>query len=450
VDVETFSVRFDRPQLEINKDPELMRKILQEHLKPFGNANYEIRECHISYIHYREGFRCVVHYDLRLVEPDTEREHIQLVTGVIYDEGGKTQRIWKQLRKPEPVLGYAGTVTDFEPFSYVSSLDMLLQVFPYDYQLPGLTLLMAGPRNGLEPLLLARFGSGEWQARSWDVKPLRYRATQRAALRLTAHAKDLASNRTEERNFYAKVYNREERGEQAYQLLQELWEKSESVGAPFTVGRPIAYLSNIRTLLQEEIPGITLGKVLRKEEEAIPAVRKVARALAALHQLDVTMPRRRHLQDEITKLETARESLVSACPHLRTHIEETFATIVANLEEVTPALVHGDLKPAHILLDSDRVAVIDFDNAVGADPVMDVAQLLFKLAHGNSRALAQAFTEEYFSYVPVAWRARLPLLYADDILKKAASFYRRQKPGWRDDVEPLLREARSCLSGEAW
>ena len=37
-------------------------------------------------------------------------------------------------------------------------IEMLVQVFPYDHQLPSLPILMAGPPPTLEPLVLARFG----------------------------------------------------------------------------------------------------------------------------------------------------------------------------------------------------------------------------------------------------------------------------------------------------
>ena len=51
--------------------------------------------------------------------------------------------------------------TDFEPFFFIPELEMLVQVFPYDHQLPSLPILMAGPPPTLEPLVLARFGEGD-------------------------------------------------------------------------------------------------------------------------------------------------------------------------------------------------------------------------------------------------------------------------------------------------
>ena len=352
------------PQLKVATDAELMREVFQKHLRPFGEKAYQVRECRLSYTHYREAIRCVLHYHLRLAEPGTGRERSQLVTGVMY-AGGRTRRTWQELRQSEPGRGTAGASPTFEPFSYIPDLDMLVQVFPYDHLLPALPLLMAGPSPELEPLLLARLGPGDWRTEAWDVELLRYRAVQRAPLRVTMRARDAATERAEERRFYAKVYVREEEGEQTYQVLRELWNKTGAGGVAFNVGRPIAYLSDLRTLLQEEVPGTSLQAILHRQEEAIPAVRRVARALAMLHLL-------RH---EVGTLKREGKLLQSACPHLRAVIEEIVGAVVAGLEQVPPAPIHGDLKPADIMLNGDSVGLIDFDKFAMADPVRIVRNL---------------------------------------------------------------------------
>jgi tRNA A-37 threonylcarbamoyl transferase component Bud32 len=451
------------PQLEVALDPELMRQILQRYLRPLDGGAYQVRECRISYVHHRVARRCLVHYDLRLWDPDTGRERDQLVTGAIYS-GNKTRRIWKKVRRSDPVREIPGASPDFAPFSYVPDLGMLVQVFPYDHGLPALPILFAGPPAEMEALLLARFGPGDWRVEAWDAEAVRYRAVQRAALRLTARARDATSGRVKQRRFYAKVYLGGARGanlggEQTYQALEELWDKTRAEDTGFTVGRPIAYLSGLRTLLQEEAPGTSLRQILNREEEAIPAVRQVARALAALHLDDVVVAQRRRLADEIRRLTRAGKLLTSACPHLGPEIEEIVDAVVSGLEEVSPSPVHGDLKPAHILLDGDRVAFVDFDKFAMADPMLDVANLSFALGAAppthtphddRSAVVARAFAEEYFASVPESWHTRLPLHYAMAVVRKASGQLRKQLPGWPDKVEALLEEAKDSLSGKVW
>jgi hypothetical protein len=182
---------------------------------------------------------------------------------------------------PEPRRGIPDASPTFAPFSYIPDLKMLVQVFPYDRRLPALPLLMAESPPELESLLLARFEPGDWQVEARDVEPVRYRAKKRITLRLTMRARNRATGRAEERRFCAKVYDDEETGEKTYQALRALWDKASTEDVDFTVGRPIAYLSDLRALIQEEAPGASLRDILLQEEDATLVVRKAAWALAA-------------------------------------------------------------------------------------------------------------------------------------------------------------------------
>ena len=447
------------PKLEVVKDPELMREVFQRRLQPLDRKTYQVLDCRIHYIHYRRAARCVVQYTLRLAEPETGREWSQWVSGVLYADG-RTRRIWEKLRRTESEQREVSDSSPaFVPFSYIPDLDMLMQVFPYDHRFPALRLLMSGPPPDLEPLLLARFGTGDWRAKAWNVEPVRYRVDMRAALRLTVRARDTITGRVERRRFYAKIYRKEEEGERTYQVLRALCNKVSGGEVGFTVAKPVAYLGELRTLLQEEVTGTSLLGILRwEEDEAIQAMRKAARALASLHLSDdVVAPRHRSLQDEVSALDGVEKLLQQACPQLGPEIEEAVGAVVAGLEEVPSAPIHGDLKPAHIIVNGDSVALIDLDKFAMADPVVDVANLLFLLPSGSSQhhlshgGVAQAFVEEYFGRVPEAWRARLPLHYAAALLKKAAyGFHRRQASGGVERVEAMVERAKDSLAGKIW
>src|SRR5207245_1566729 len=77
---------------------------------------------------------------------------------------------------------------------------------------------------------------------------------------------------------------RDEEGEQTYPVLHALWGKADAGAEGFTVGRPIAYLSSLHALLQEEASGTTLGDVLLQARETASAARLVARAPAIFTQ----------------------------------------------------------------------------------------------------------------------------------------------------------------------
>lgn len=203
-------------QVEVARDPELMREIFQRHLRPLGEETYQVRECRISRAHYRLATRRILRYTLRLEESATGRVRIELLTGVMYAEGGRARREWQELQRPEPGRAIPYALLTFEPFFFIPELEMLVQVFPYDHQLPSLPILMAGPPPTLEPLVLARFGEGDWRTEAWDVEPVRYRTGARMTLRLRVRVRNRTTGQLEERCFFAKVYREEEDGERTY------------------------------------------------------------------------------------------------------------------------------------------------------------------------------------------------------------------------------------------
>jgi len=445
------------PQLEIASDPGIMRGVFEEHLRPLSGGTYRFTDCRLSRVRYRRGARCVLQYTLRLLEADTGHERIQWVTGVMYAKD-RLRRKWEKLRSLDP-----GAVPDvfstFEPFAFIPDLGMLVEVFPYDRRLPTLPLVMAGPSPELESPLLARFGPGDWHTEGWNVEPIRHRAELGATLRFTVQARDDTTGRTDERRFYAKVYH-DEGGKLAYRALRALWGRPDEDNERFTVGAPIAYLSRLRTLLQEETLGTSLQEILVQDGDATPAVRRTAKALAALHLEHIPTPRRHPLPNEVAALERTGRLLRWACPYLGAEIEETVGAVVASLEEVPPAPTHRDLKLDHILLGGDRPALVDLDGFAEADPVLDAASVLahldgmpfrFPLTREDSwSTAARAFAEEYFSHVPKTWRRRLPIHYAGAVLKVAVGFFRRQEPDWPSKIATLLEAAKASLAGRVW
>jgi Phosphotransferase enzyme family len=446
------------PQLQVAGDPESMRVLFQKHLRPLNNKAYQLQDCRLSRIRYRRGERCVLQYTLRLAEADTGSERIQWVTGVMYADD-KTRRKWEKLRVSYPKQ-ISGIISTFEPFSFIPDLGMLVQVFPYDRRLPTLPLLIAEPLPELESPLLARFGSGNWRTEVWNVEPVRYRAGLGAALRLTVQGQDDATGRRMEKRFYAKVYRDEGQGQQTYQVLRALQKHARTNGEGFTVARPLAYLSGLRTLLQEEAPGTPLDEILLGDSDTTAAVRRVAQALAAFNQGDPPATTRQYLlADQVADLERARRLLGWACPHLKMEVESTIEGVFAGLQEVPLRPTHRDLKPDHIFVDGERTIFIDLDSFAKADPVLDPAHLLARLAampalfpihREQARVAAQEFAEEYFAHVPSTWQERLPFHYAGRLLEVAHGFFRRQAPDWPDKIATLLEEAKASLAGRVW
>ena len=447
------------PQLETATDPALMKQTFRTHLRPVGTKVYDIEDCRLTRLRYRHDSRRFLLYTLHLVEPDTGHERDVQVTGLLYAQKNKAEQAWRELQATDPHQEIPEAWLTFEPVSFVPELDMLVQVFPYDRRLPTLPLVMAGPSSELEPVLVARFGPGDWRIEACDVEPVRYREQGGAVVRYTAKARNAATGGTRERSFYAKVY-RHEKGEQTYQSLRALRSQARANGEGFTVVRPVTYLSEFRALILEEAPGMTLEEILLGQSDTNQAVRRVARAVAAFNQGDAPARTREYLlADQQAVLERARRLLEWACPQMRLEVESIIEGVLAGLEEVPLGPTHRDLKPDHIFLDGERTIFIDLDSFAKADPVLDPAYLLarlaampalFPIAPERGRTAAREFAEEYFSHAPGAWQERLPFHYAGALLKISFGLFGRQAPDWSGRIATLLEEARASLAGRAW
>jgi hypothetical protein len=445
------------PQLKIATDPSLMKQTFRTYLRPVGAKVYEIEDCRFIRLRYRQDSRCFLLYTLRLVEQDTGREREVQVTGLLYAQKDKAEQVWRKLKATDPRQEIPDGWLTFEPVSFVPELGMLVQVFPYDHRLPALPVLAAGPPPELEPVLVGRFGPGEWRIEAWKVEPVRYR-DQGAVLRYTAKARNAATGGRTERRFYAKVY-RHEKGEQTYDTLLALSSRTSANGEGFTVARPLAYLSELRAFIIDEAPGTPLDQILLGESDATAALRRVAQALAAFNQGDAPARTQRHLLvDEVAVLERAGRVLGRACPHLKLEVESIIEGVFAGLQEVPVRPTHRHLSPDHIFVDGERTIFIDLDFFAEADPVLDPAYLLARLAMPalfpvspeRTHTAAWEFAEEYFAHVPSTWQERLPFHYAGSLLKAAHGFFRRQAPDWPDTIATLLEEARASLAGRVW
>lgn len=438
------------PGLDAATDAGTMLETFRKHLRPIGRDGYEILHCRLSRIRHREAERCILQYALRVSEPGTSSERTLLVSGSMYAEQGKAERIWLKLRATDPVAEIPESMRTFEPVSFIPELDMLVQIFPYDRRLPGLRRLAAGPPPALESLLLSRLGSDDRDTGKWEVETVRYREQLGAVLRYEAPARVSDTGTNFGRSFYVKVY-RDDAGKRTYRLLRGLEGRT---GADFAVAKPVAYLGDLRALILEEAPGVSLEQALLRGSDAASATRRVARALADFNQVDLRPERRHELGSQVAVLERAAGILCRARPDLGPEIREIAAVVMSGLGEVPLKPTHRDLKPDHVFLDDDRVTFVDLDSFAAADPVLDPAFLLARLVAmphllpvSRSRTLvaARAFANEYFARVPDAWRGRLHLHYAGALLEVAHGLFRRQEPGWPEKVAALVGEAKASL-----
>jgi hypothetical protein len=271
-------------------------------------------------------------YDLTLRQPDG-RVSKELVSGVAFG-GERTRKTWETLVLDDTEVQRE---SNLRRAAYVPDLDLLLQVFPFDHALPALERLMTGPLEGLVEPILSRFGHGHWRLEDWQSESVRYRVDLRASVKLTVRATDRGSARTSERRFFAKVYAGDQ-AERAWTIQQDLGVALGAASEPFGLAPLVAYLPDARILVQDEVKAPSLPYLIRKadRDEAIEAVRRAARAIAALHLLPIAAPAHRIKLDRTdpARLRRSADAFRNCRPDLASAVSETEAEIRARLESI--------------------------------------------------------------------------------------------------------------------
>ena len=145
------------------------------------------------------------------------------------------------------------------------------------------------------------------------------------------------------------------------------------------------------------IEGVPVGSPGRSARATL--AREVGRALTALHAVPVEEARTLGMPD-IDLGEDLYRPMVEAClPHLgprgRAWLERRFATFIegGGSSAAARVLVHGDLGRGHLLADEagHLAGIIDWGDALIADPAYDLAALLANCPRGFAERVIDAY-----------------------------------------------------------
>ncbi len=190
---------------------------------------------------------------------------------------------------------------------------------------------------------------------------------------------------------------RDERGQQLLALQQYLWDHGFAEDAPdqITVPRPLAYIPEMRMMVQGCAPGTTFnGLVVAggwQTSDLNYWTTRGAQALAKLHNLPLPttgghpdwMREPYLLNDERASLDRFAEGLADMRPADATRVyalRDTLQLWAAQLPPLqTPVPVHRDYYYSQLLFNGEHLSLIDFDLTTMGDPALDVANFVAHL-----------------------------------------------------------------------
>jgi Ser/Thr protein kinase RdoA (MazF antagonist) len=232
-------------------------------------------------------------------------------------------------------------------------------------------------------------------------------------------------------------------------LQEACWKAASLSDGAWHAARPIMAMPAWRLSLQEAVGGRRFRQVLAdlthddaSEEDLAKAeehLRAVARAIRSLHHAPVRLGPRCDFSSLLKSPERNLPYLQRSQPALAEELRQLFKEMV-RLEPTIPALrfglAHCDFSHDNVLVDGDRIGIIDFDRAGQAEPAYDVAYFLTHLCSFGIRhprrlphlqRLSETFRVAYLKMAPEVSPERLALYEALDLASYVLRNFRKQR-----------------------
>lgn len=329
--------------------------------------------------------------------------------------------------------------------AWLDGLPAVAQAFPNDLLLDSLSQA-ASSRTALT--LLQTGLEGRSRVEAVRVQIVGYKPTRRCSLRYRLHSGDGRGS-----TIFGKVLPAD-----LYYRLHNLHRQAAEVGERerwemLRFARPAGRVGAWKMIWWRRAAGRSLFHLLECEELAAASAR-VGWALAELHASSLDW-RSTHLAVRELATLTGWISAVSRVePEERSWLEEAHRRLIRGAlgsGPITLVPAHRDFYDKQILVDGDRVTVLDLETAALAEPELDVANFLAHLElrrmQGRSfdlESTAEAFLAGYSSRSRPPDRRRLGW-YRCSTLTRLACVY-ALRPRWSGLAEPLRQAARRAVA----
>jgi len=318
-------------------------------LRPFLPCN-QPDGARVTYVRYKPGTSCIVSYNL-----DVNGKNIDIyakaVTNTSINKLRKACRKYASLGSTEPRV----VILEDEAVAIFT--------FPYDGKINALPDLA---NRDSRPHLLRRLLPGRpdlWEA---SLETVRYKPEQRFVGALSVKGNPAAKIKVYAPSWYP-----------ASSLNAKVLCSRGALNFPGRIGRSVRY----QIVVFEWMKGCLLKDLILEPIFDLNLMKTVGAALSEIHSQNVNGLHYITRDDESISLRMAAAELGFIFPHLEKRINEVTKSL-SNALENTPPLnrpIHGDFNSEQILVQNERIVMLDVDNAACSDPSADLGLFLAHL-----------------------------------------------------------------------
>lgn len=179
----------------------------------------------------------------------------------------------------------------------------------------------------------------------------------------------------------------------SHHVLASLWHSDFGAAnsAACAVPQPMGQLPHLHMVLQRYVPG-TVATQLIPRSGGTNLCRRIALAAHQLHQTRVTAHRQHTMADELRILHERLPRVLQQYPHWQGRIERLLAAcdrLGASLPPCQPTGIHRDFYSDQILVEGDRLYLLDLDLYCMGDPGLDLGNFIAHLTEYSLRTLGR-------------------------------------------------------------
>src|SRR5262249_5995770 len=180
-------------------------------------------------------------------------------------------------------------------------------------------------------------------------------------------------------------------GKNAYRLLDAFWNagfRSHSADG-ISVPEPVGVVPEFQMWLQRKVAGRGAAELLAGPD-GVTLARKIAEAACKVHGAGISARRRHTMSDELNILKTRLPTVSSpASPWARriARLLEAADRLGAATREPKTCGVHRDFYADQVIVDGNRLFLIDFDLYAEGDPALDIGNFLGHITEQSLRTL---------------------------------------------------------------
>ena len=222
-------------------------------------------------------------------------------------------------------------------------------------------------------------------------------------------------------------------GRAGHRLLDALWRAGFCADSPdgVSVPEPIGMLPRFRMWLQRKVPGEVAASLLTRPDGATLGGR-IAEAARKLHLANVPTDSRHTMVDELRILHEGLPFVVQADSRWAARVDRLLDAcdrLGAATPEPEPRGIHRDFYPDQVIVDGQRLYLIDIDQYCQGDPGLDIGNFLGHVTEqslrtmGDPGALAEVERALEERFVELSGEATRPAVQAYAALTLARHIY---------------------------